>query len=181
MGNIEYRITYGIRYAIYGVRYTEYGIRYTKTMGKKKVIQQTSEEAIAEGSKVEANVAKGAAKVSVKKVDSGFIFINVSYNNTIITVTDSLGNVITWSTAGALGFSGPKKATPFAASKVVAAIVEKIKKTGPFNVNIVVKGVGSGRDSAVRSFAAQGFNILSIKDATPIPHNGPRPPKVRRV
>ena len=107
--------------------------------------------------------------------------MNATYNNTLITVTDASGNVVAWSSAGAMGFSGPKKATPFASSKVAMTVIEKIKKNGPFNVHIVVKGVGSGRDSAVRTFAAQGFSIISVKDATPIPHNGPRPPKVRRV
>lgn len=150
-------------------------------MGKKKVAQKTDQELLAEKSKVEENVSKGGTSSSTKKIDRGFVYVSASYNNTIITVTDQAGNVIAWSSAGSLGFSGPKKATPFAASKVVAAIIEKIKKTGPFNINVIVKGVGSGRDSAVRSFANQGFTILSIKDATPIPHNGPRPPKVRRV
>jgi len=80
-----------------------------------------------------------------------------------------------------MGFSGPKKATPFAASKVVSLISEKLKKLGFVNLDIIVKGVSAGRDSAIRSFANQGFNILSIKDVTPIPHNGPRPKKSRRV
>jgi small subunit ribosomal protein S11 len=145
-------------------------------MGKKKVVQKLGDTNIEEKIK-----AVSSAVPSGKKVENGNVYINASYNNTIITVTDLNGNVICWASAGALGFSGPKKATPFASSKVVAALSEKMKKTGPFNLNIIVKGVGAGRDSAVRTFAAQGFNILSIKDATPIPHNGPRPPKVRRV
>jgi small subunit ribosomal protein S11 len=144
-------------------------------MGKKKVVQKLGDTGVEEKVK-----AQGAAGLS-KKVDSGTVYVNASYNNTVITVADSNGNVLAWSSAGALGFSGPKKATPFAASKIVAALSEKMKKSGPFNINIVVKGVGSGRDSTIRTFAAQGFNILSIRDATPIPHNGPRPPKVRRV
>ena len=89
--------------------------------------------------------------------------------------------MVAWASAGSLGFSGPKKATPFAASRVVSAIAEKLKKTGLVNVDVFVTGVGSGRDSAIRSFANQGFNLMSIKDVTPIPHNGPRPRKVRRV
>lgn len=116
-----------------------------------------------------------------KKVPEGNVYVNASYNNTTITVTDPQGNVLTWASAGSLGFSGPKKATPFASTKVVAAIVEKIQATGPQDIHIIVKGIGSGRDSAIRSFINHGFNILSIKDATPIAHNGPRPPKVRRV
>jgi small subunit ribosomal protein S11 len=144
-------------------------------MGKKKVVQKLGDTGVEEKVK-----AAGSVGIS-KRIDSGTVYVNATYNNTVITVADSNGNVLAWSSAGALGFSGPKKATPFAASKIVAALAEKMKKSGPFNINIVVKGVGSGRDSVIRTFAAQGFNILSIKDATPIPHNGPRPPKVRRV
>ena len=151
-------------------------------MGKKKVIQQTAEEAIKETEKVAAAATKSAAvKSTAKKYERGRVYIKASFNNTLISVTDDKSNVIAWSTAGALGFSGPKKATPFAASKIIATLAEKIKKSGPFNVDVYVSGVGSGRDSAVRSLANQGFSILSIKDVTPIPHNGPRPKKVRRV
>ncbi|MDO8429877.1 MAG: 30S ribosomal protein S11 [bacterium] len=122
-----------------------------------------------------------AAKSSSKRLDKGNVYISASYNNTLITVTDERGNTVAWASAGSLGFSGPKKATPFAASKVVSAIAEKLKKTGLSNLDVFISGVGSGRDSAIRSFANQGFNISSIKDVTPIPHNGPRPKKVRRV
>jgi small subunit ribosomal protein S11 len=99
----------------------------------------------------------------------------------VITVTDIQGNVLAWASAGSLGFSGPKKATPFASSKVIEALVEKIRATGPQDIHVIVKGIGSGRDSAIRSLINQGFNLLSIKDATPVPHNGPRPAKTRRV
>jgi len=116
-----------------------------------------------------------------KKFEFGRAYINASYNNTVITVTDEKGNVLGWASAGSLGFSGPKKATPFAASKIVSALTEKLKKSGPTQLRIFVRGVGSGRDAAIRSFANQGFEILSISDVTPIPHNGPRPKKVRRV
>lgn len=150
-------------------------------MGKKKVIKQTQEEALKEKDVLEANLAKTGSKTAAKRLDRGRIYIGASYNNTIITVTDAQGGAVAWASAGSLGFSGPKKATPFAASKVVAAIAEKLKKTGLTNVEIFVSGVGSGRDSAIRSLGNQGFNILSIRDATPIPHNGPRPKKVRRV
>lgn len=152
-------------------------------MGKKKVIVKTEEEVIREKDTLEAAMSKATKedKTAKKKVESGKVYISASYNNTIISVTNKEGDVIAWASAGSLGFSGPKKATPFAASKVVAAIAEKIKKTGLSNISIVVKGVGSGRDSAIRSLANQGFNILSISDVTPVPHNGPRPPKVRRV
>jgi len=151
-------------------------------MGKKKIIAQTEEQALKETDKVENAAAKTAVKAAgSKKMESGRIYINVSFNNTIITATDKNGGVVAWGTAGSMGFSGPKKATPFAASKVVSLISEKLKKLGFVNLDIIVKGVSAGRDSAIRSFANQGFNILSIKDVTPIPHNGPRPKKSRRV
>ncbi len=151
-------------------------------MGKKKIIEQTAEQTIKEGEAVE----KEAAKISVKtggskKVSAGKAFINATFNNTVITITDKNGNVLFWVSAGSLGFSGPKKSTPFASSKAVAALAEKMKKAGITDLDVVVKGVGAGRDSAVRSFSNQGFNITSVKDVTPIPHNGPKPPKVRRI
>jgi small subunit ribosomal protein S11 len=129
-----------------------------------------------------APAAKAASSAKkIKKVLSGKIYINASYNNTIVSVTDEKGNIIAWATAGSLGFSGPKKATPFAASKIMSVIIEKLKASGTADLDVVVKGVGSGRDSAVRSLLNQGFNINSIKDVTPVPHNGPRPAKTRRV
>jgi small subunit ribosomal protein S11 len=150
-------------------------------MGKKRIIGQTKEEALKESKKLEERIAESGSKGAKQRFDRGRVYIRVTYNNTMISVTDDKGNLIAWSTAGSLGFSGPKKATPFAASKVVAVIAEKVSKTGPRNIDIFVNGIGGGRDSSVRSLANQGFNILSIKDITPIPHNGPRPKKVRRV
>ncbi len=148
-------------------------------MGKKKVAEQKP-ELLAENKEKRVPSAPAASK-KLKKIQTGRIYIKASYNNTVVSVTDSQGNLITWASAGSLGFSGPKKATPFASSKVIATIFERIKNTGPNDVDIMVSGVGSGRDSAIRSLINQGFNILSIKDVTPVPHNGPRPPKVRRV
>jgi small subunit ribosomal protein S11 len=152
-------------------------------MGKKKIIKKTEEEVLREKEKLETTITKAAAgkDIGAKKIESGRVYINATYNNTLLTVTDRSGNVIAWASAGSLGFSGPKKATPFAASKVVSVVSEKLRKTGFSNLEIIVKGVGAGRDSAIRSLANQGFNILSIRDLTPVPHNGPRPPKVRRV
>ncbi|MCL5017543.1 MAG: 30S ribosomal protein S11 [Patescibacteria group bacterium] len=151
-------------------------------MGKKKVAKtENKENALTESAKIEGAVVKAVTKSSSKKVDTGSAYVKATYNNTLISVTDEKGNLMAWSSAGSLGFSGPKKATPFAASKVVAALAEKLKKTGPVNLHVMVNGVGGGRDSAVRSFANQGFNILSIRDVTPIPHNGPRPTKTRRI
>lgn len=151
-------------------------------MGKKKIVTQTENEALKESEKLEKNISQASREISAsKKIMSGRVYINATYNNTLITATTTKGEVIAWITAGSLGFSGPKKATPFAASKAVAALAEKMKKTGLSEIEIVVKGVGSGRDSAVRSFVNQGFNVVSVRDVTPIPHNGPRPPKARRV
>lgn len=154
-------------------------------MGQKKVIQQTSEEALKETEKLESAVSKAGQvkkeKSTGKKISKGKIYINASYNNTILTAADENGNVLAWASAGSLGFSGPKKATPFAASKMVSAVSEKLKKIGFEDIEIIVKGVGKGRDSAIKSLANQGFNITTIKDETPIPHNGTRPPKARRI
>ncbi len=145
-------------------------------MGKNKVATTKDEKKPA----ATAAAAPKTQKAS-RKVDEGRVYIKATYNNTTITITDKKGGVVAWATAGSLGFAGPKKATPFASSKVVATIAEKIQKTGPFNVEVFVSGVGSGRDSAVRSLINHGFNILSIRDVTPVPHNGPKPPKVRRI
>ncbi len=151
-------------------------------MGKKKIAQQSDTELLKEKAKLDSAIGRsGEAPRKSKRIERGRIYINASYNNTVITITDSSGNVIAWASSGSLGFSGPKKATPFASSKIVAALSEKIKNTGPTTVDVIVKGVGSGRDSAVRSLINQGFDIVTLKDVTPIPHNGPRPPKVRRV
>ncbi|MEK7195568.1 MAG: 30S ribosomal protein S11 [Patescibacteria group bacterium] len=155
-------------------------------MGKKKIKEQPSESAPKEKSAVDlAPVrAQSAAPVTPpksKKIEQGRVYVSASYNNTTVTVTDVKGNVLAWSSAGSLGFSGPKKATPFASSKVIAAIAEKLKNAGPVNIEVIVKGIGGGRDSAVRSLVNHGFEIVSIKDVTPIPHNGPRSRKVRRV
>ncbi len=150
-------------------------------MGKKKVIKQTSEGVLKEKDVVDAAVAKASVSKKSKRIEKGRVYIKTSFNNTLITVTDSTGNVISWVSAGSLGFGGPKKATPFASSKIIAALGEKLKATGPTDIDVIVKGVGGGRDSAIRSLVNHGFNILSIRDVTPIPHNGPRLKKPRRV
>jgi len=152
-------------------------------MGKKKIKKQTEEELLKEGGRVLSadKPAESASTKSGHQILKGKIYIRVSYNNTFITVTDEKGGVLAWSSAGSLGFKGPKKATPYAASKVAETVLEKIKKIGFAEIEIFVMGIGSGRESAIRSFASHGMNIISIKDVTPIPHNGPRPKKVRRV
>jgi small subunit ribosomal protein S11 len=144
-------------------------------MGKKKVIQKSG------GTNKTKEIKPLSASSKRKKVQAGRVYVNATYNNTVVTVTDQKGDVLAWASSGQLGFSGPKKATPFASTKVIAAVAERLKNVGPVDVEVIVKGIGGGRDSAVRSLINHGFNITSIKDRTPIPHNGPRPCKVRRV
>jgi small subunit ribosomal protein S11 len=150
-------------------------------MGKKKVGKENEGDILKEAGKVETAVAAAAGVNVTKRAGKGNVYVKASYNNTIISVTDEKGNLLFWNTAGSLGFTGPKKATPFAASKIVAALAEKLKKAGMNDVTIYLNGIGGGRDSSVRSFVNQGFNVLAIKDVTPIPHNGPKPKKIRRI
>ena len=152
-------------------------------MGKKRIIKQTEEELAKEGATIlerreKVKVGAAPARSAVRR---GIAHILASYNNTIVTLTDDKGSVLAWSSAGSLGFKGTKKATPFAAARVAEAVVEKSRKTGLEEIIVLVKGVGSGRESAVRALANQGLNITLIKDITPLPHNGPRAKKVRRV
>ncbi len=150
-------------------------------MGKKRIITKTKEELLKETERVEAGMKKDVKTKKLLKTKEGKLCISSSYNNTLITLTDVQGNVLTWASAGSIGFKGTKKATPFAASKVAEAVSLAAKKLGIEKVEILVKGIGSGRDSAIRSLAARGLEIVSIADITPVPHNGCRPPKVRRV
>ena len=151
-------------------------------MGKKRVIEKTEEEVIKEEQTVAKSTAKTAAKGSSKrKIEAGKIFIYSSYNNTMMSLTDMQGNLVFQTSAGALGFKGTKKSTPFAASKVVDALIHAATSRGLKKAEIYIKGVGSGRESALRSLATKGFDIVSIKDVTPVPFNGPRPKKVRRL
>lgn len=119
-------------------------------MGKKKVTTQSGEEALKKQGAVDAAVAKSGTGKKSKKIQQGKVYVNASYNNTVVTVTDVKGNVIAWASAGSLGFGGPRKATPFASSKVIAGLVEKLQGNGPADIDIIVKGIGSGRDSADR-------------------------------
>src|SRR5581483_7285215 len=128
-----------------------------------------------------AEPKKETPKAPKKKVDTGILFVQSTYNNTMCLLTDSSGNALAQSSAGALGFKGAKKGTPFAAAKVGEVLADKGKLMGLREVAVVIKGVGSGRESAVRSFITKGISISGIKDVTPVPHNGPRPPRARRV
>lgn len=126
-------------------------------------------------------LAKARGKKKKKFVQQGQAHIQATYNNTIVTLTDMQGNVIAWSSAGKVGFRGPKKSTPYAAGVIVRDVVERAKAMGLKQVDVFVRGVGLGREAAVRALAAQGLLLNIIKDITPTPHNGPRARKVRRV
>ncbi len=144
-------------------------------MGKKRIVKKNS-------SGVDnALKARSLAKAVKKKIVEGVLFVESSYNNTRLTLSDRAGNVLAWSSSGALGFKGAKKGTPFAASKIGELIGEKAQQIGVKEVNVIVKGVGSGRESAIRAFSAFGVEIMSIVDKTPVPHNGPKPRKPRHV
>jgi small subunit ribosomal protein S11 len=124
---------------------------------------------------------KGAKKKEKKIVPSGTAFILASFNNTVVTITDLEGNVLCWSSAGALGFKGSRKGTPFAAQQAAATAANRAREAGMRSLEVNVKGPGSGRDSAIRALQTAGLEIRTIRDTTPIPHNGCRPPKRRRV
>ena len=122
-----------------------------------------------------------AKKKSLKGVTSGLVTILASFNNTMITISDKQGNTIVWSSPGLVGFSGSKKSTPFAAQVAAADAAKRAKDLGLLSVDVLVKGPGSGRESAIRALQAAGLQVTSIRDCTPIPHNGCRPRKKRRV
>jgi small subunit ribosomal protein S11 len=142
-------------------------------MGKKKIAQPGGDTATESKSAV--------STVSKKKVEVGILFVQSTYNNTKIVLTDSKGNVLSTSSSGSIGFKGAKKGTPFAAAKVGEIIGAKASTMGMKEASVVVKGVGSGRESGIRGFISKGITITSIKDVTPVPHNGPKPKKPRRV
>ena len=142
-------------------------------MGKKRIVTTPG----AEGSD-----AKPKALVSSKKrVESGILHVQSTYNNTKIMLSDMNGNALMWASSGGAGFRGAKKGTPFAAAKVGETLALKAMNLGLKEISVIVKGVGSGRESAIRGFISKGFTIVSIKDETPVPFNGPKPKKPRRV
>ena len=124
---------------------------------------------------------KTVTKRNRKNIERGAAHIHSSFNNTIVSITDNAGNVIAWGSAGGLGFKGSRKSTPFAAGEVAETAAKKAMEHGLKTVEVYVKGPGSGRESAIRSLQTAGLEISAIKDVTPIPHNGCRPPKKRRV
>jgi len=120
-------------------------------------------------------------KKEKKNIPNGIAHIQATFNNTVITITDVIGNTIAWSSSGAVGFKGSRKSTPYAAGQAAEDVAKKAKEHGVKNLEVLVKGPGSGREAAIRSLQAVGFNITLIRDRTPIPHNGCRQPKRRRV
>lgn len=146
-------------------------------------IKKKMEKKKAEVAKISKKGKKAVKKKKVaKKITSGKVFINATYNNTIVSITDLQGNVISWASAGVAGFKGPKKSTPYAAQIISRLAVGKAREEfGLMDVVVYVKGVGTGRESAIRSLNNNGLNITQIKDVTPVPHNGCRQRKPRRV
>ena len=143
-------------------------------MGKKRVIKKTQSSAA-------STLAPRAAASKGKSFKEGRVSIYSSYNNTILSLADGQGNVVLTTSAGAVGFKGTKKSTPFAASKVVETLSDAAKTRGVERIAVILRGIGPGRESALRSLGTKGFEIQSIRDVTPVPHNGPRQRKVRRV
>lgn len=142
-------------------------------MGKKRIVKKTGGDG--EG------VQKSSSSSSKKRVDAGTLYVQSTYNNTKVVLADKSGNSLAWSSSGSIGFKGAKKGTPFAAAKIGETLAAKAQLLGMREVDVVVKGVGSGRESAIRGFTSKGIVIGTIKDVTPVPHNGPRPKKPRRV
>lgn len=144
-------------------------------MGKKRIIRKS-------GGSVDAGLkSRSLARVAKKNIIAGTLHVHATYNNTKVLLSDKGGNAIAWSSAGALGFSGAKKGTPFAAAKVGELVGDKANIIGVKEVDVIIRGVGAGRESALRGFAGKGIDISKISDDTPVPHNGPRPPKPRRI
>jgi len=150
-------------------------------MGKKRVIKKTEKELIEETDKIEKKLGKELNVSTSRPFKKGRVYISSTYNNTIVSLTDERGNVLFWRSAGNVGFKGTKKGTSFAASKVAQAVAQACDQFKIKEVSVFVKGVGGGRDSALKTIAGAGLEIEAIKDVTPVPHNGCRPRKPRRV
>lgn len=144
-------------------------------MGKKRIVKKSG------GGVDKGKVSRSLSRVPRKNVGAGKLYIQSTYNNTKLILTDKKGDALAWSSSGSLGFKGAKKGTPFAAAKIGELIGDKAELMGVKEVDVVVKGIGPGRESAIRGFSSKGIDIVSIKDETPVPHNGPRQKKPRRV
>ena len=148
-------------------------------MGKKRIVKEESPNNTNDS--VTSVEKKEEARTSRRHVDSGVLYVESTYNNTKLTLADSKSNTLAWSSSGSLGFKGAKKGTPFAAAKVGEALALKAQNLGIKEVKVIVKGVGSGRESAIRGVISKGINLITIQDKTAVPHNGPKPPKPRRT
>jgi small subunit ribosomal protein S11 len=142
-------------------------------MGKKRIIKKGNDDV--------AKKASSKKKISRRKLESGILYVRSTYNNTALALTDMKGNLVASSSSGSMGFRGAKKGTPFAAAQAADVLVEKAEQVGLKKIDVIIKGVGSGRESSIRSFINKGININKITDMTPVPHNGPTPRKPRRV
>ncbi len=147
-------------------------------MEKKKIVKKEIEK---KDTVTPAPLATAPIAVTKKRVESGILYVQSTYNNTKLLLADVKGNALCWSSSGSLGFKGAKKGTPFAAAKIGETLALKAQIIGIKEVAVVVKGVGSGRESSIRGFISKGIMISSIKDETPVPFNGPKPKKPRRV
>jgi len=144
-------------------------------MGKKRIVKKS-------GSSMDSGLkSRALSRATKRKVEVGVLHIKATFNNTNVLLSDMQGNTLAWSSSGALGFSGAKKGTPFAAAKVGELLGDKALQMGMKSAEVVIRGVGAGRESVLRAFSAKGIEITRIADETPIPHNGPRPPKPRRI
>lgn len=142
-------------------------------MGKKRIVKKGGESGTVK--------SRSLSRVPRKKVSLGTLYVESTYNNTKVLLADAFGNTLAWSSSGMLGFRGAKKGTPFAAAKVGELLGEKAQAMGMKEVGVVIRGCGSGREAAVRGFTSKGLEVVTIKDTTPVPHNGPKPKKPRRV
>ncbi len=143
-------------------------------MGKKRIIKKG-------GSGDAGGTSRALARIPKKKVLVGTLNVLATFNNTILTLCDAKGNSLISASSGTLGFKGSRKSTPFAAAKVGEIIGEKAEQMGMKEANVVIRGIGAGRESALRGFSSRGIAVTKITDQTPVPHNGPRPPKERRI
>jgi len=144
-------------------------------MGKKKIVTKT------DGNDESVKSDRNQSRQVRRQTSSGTLYVQSTYNNTKLLLTDKEGNAIYGSSSGSIGFKGAKKGTPFAAAKVGELVGERAQQTGIKEVDVVIKGVGSGREAAVRAFISKGIDLTAIKDKTPVPHNGPKPKKPRTV
>ncbi len=142
-------------------------------MGKKRIIKK--------GGSDSSTTSRALARIPKRKVAVGTLNILATFNNTILTLCDNKGNTLISASSGTLGFKGSRKSTPFAAAKVGEIIGDKAIQMGMKDANVVIRGIGAGRESALRGFSGKGVTVTTIADQTPVPHNGPRPPKPRRI